>query len=320
MKKILLIISISILSIIFFSCNNNAETTNQTTEANTTAIEYDAIFPDYPDDDNFTYAEVTLYFTYDIPSDGFSDREATKAFYETKNLLYFDYANLDSNGNFDSFYLSSYTAFASLIYKSKRALFDDFNLLKNILEDGYISTPTISLYTTGESFQLTLESNINDLIEKTDKYFGTEITYDSIPFQVIHTSSEYFEPYTFDEEIIETYSEYIINYPDNDFELNEDFFDTYALIRTGFGHSGSLQIGDISDLFYLDDTTLEIAVSATAVSQIMTEDFNPYMLVISMEKTYLRNDIEVITHLHINFLNGYLYDRPYHNSYDDSDN
>ncbi|MFO7969934.1 MAG: hypothetical protein R6U15_07505 [Candidatus Izemoplasmatales bacterium] len=334
MKKILLGAFLLLVSATIISCNDSSITTNQTTEVNATTYQttiddtttnlteddYDAYFPDYPDEDYFVYAEVVLYFTYDIPSEGFSDREMAKTFYETRNLMNFDLVNFDSEGNFDDYYLSSYTPYVSLVYKTKSGLFDDFYLLQTAFENNYVEMPTIILNTIGETFKLTLESDIDDLIEQTDKYFGTEITYDSISFEVIYTSNSWdnIEDYQGGGEIFKTYTEYLTDFPENNFDLTQSFFDNNVLIISSFGHSSSLQIGNVEDLFYLDETTLEIAISATATNQIMTGDYNPYMVVLSMDKSSLRENTIITIHKHTIYLSGYLYDKPFHNIYDDN--
>jgi len=298
-------------------------TSTQTEESTTTVIIDDITYPDYPDEANFFFAEVIIYFSYDAFSSYYPNN--AKEYYETNNQEFFNLSSFETEGNFDSYYLSSYSSFGSLIYKTKAGFLNDFDLIKNAYLDGYVISTYIKLNTVGEYLNINEDTVLEDITVLTEKYFNTGITYETLEFEILAVFND-FEAYdNFDElidgkgtYIIDDYNSYLEFYPDNILEIDEAFFETKILIYGRFGHSGSMLIEGVSGLFYLNENELEISVDFFAFSNLMTSDFRPYSFIISMDISDYIEDSNISIHLHGTFLNGYCYDRPHHNTYYDN--
>ncbi len=331
MKKIILITSFLFMFLLFIGCNLNTSNISTTTPENqmTTTNYYLNLtgirYPDYPVDESFFYAEVMIYFVYEDFSSSYYDLSRAREYYETNNQELFGQSGLEAGGNFDRYYLSSLSPFGSLTYVTKEGFFQDFNLIKNAYLNGYIASPNVFLNTVGEQIRINEETTITNIFSLTEKFYLSELTYDSIDFEILKVSETIADYDLYDDLIdlvgayvIDNYSEYLNIYPENDFSLEESFFDSKLLVYGRFGHSGSMIIEGVSDLFYLKANLLEISVDFSAISTMMTCDWQPYSFVISMDKTDYQTETEIIIHLHGFYLNGYLFDRPHHNIYDDN--
>ncbi len=331
MKKLLLTIFFLFISLLFFGCDLNSRdiTTDSESQVMTTTNYYLNLtgirYPDYPVDESFFYAEVMIYFVYEDFSSSYYDLSRAREYYETNNQELFGQSGLEAGGNFDRYYLSTLSPFGSLTYVTKEGFIQDFDLIKNAYLNGYISSPNIYLNTVGEQIRINEETISTDIFALTEKYFFSEITYDSIDFEILKFSETIADYDLYDDlidlvgaSVIDNYSEYLNIYPENDFSLEESFFDSKLLVYGRFGHSGSMVIEGVSDLFYLKENLLEISVDFSAISTMMTCDWQPYSFVISMDKTDYQTETEIIIHLHGFYLNGYLFDRPHHNIYDDN--
>jgi|GEM_PF-4569943 len=325
MKKILWAMMLSFLSLALLACVSFAETietsdtslddmpTNApTTENLSTDRLWHAIFPDYEgyDPEVFVYAGVTVYFTYDVPNDLHTNEEK-RTFYQTRNQEFFEISGL-SQGVFDDYYLSQYTPFVSLTYRTKTGFFEDFELLKQVLADGFISGPTIELNTVSDSFILSDQMTMDDLIDKTDRFFGTEIEYPTIDFEWIdQTDNQIYanKAYT-------SHEVYLLDFPENPFELSTSFFEEDVLIVIGFGHSGSVNIQGIKGVFLIDDLHLQVAIDVSATSYIWTSDYWPQSYILAIDKDDYHEEMIVQAALHVYYLNGRNADRPYFNSID----
>lgn len=335
MKKTLLLFITIFMFLTLIACDQNSltstittdntsQTTVSTNESGLFSQFPDIVFPEYPDDPFFYYAEIILYFSYPAYSHGNPNYSNARHYYESKNIEYFSASELDLLGNYDKRYLSLYSPFVSLTYKSKSAFLEDFEILKASVTEGHVMSMNVSLNTVGHQINITEDTTLADITNLTEKYFNTEIVYDSLEFTILDVSNQYEEYCTFhdfldvnDTYIIETYQQYINICSSNPLDLNETFFEDKVIIYGRFGHSGSMFINGVSDLFYLDDNTLEVVVSFTAHSLLMTDDWIPYSFVISMNKSDLLNNPISKLHFHGTYLSGYLYDRPFHNSIDD---
>lgn len=291
-------------------------TTEVETTTESTRVEIDAIFSSYEDyeEEHFIYADVRIYFTYDYPND-LTTREEKRIYFEEKNQEYFENSGLEI-AKADNVYMSRYSPFFGLTYKSKSDLFEDFNLLKQGYKDGYYGTVEVLLNTVGRFYMIDETSTLDSMIEMADLYFGTEITYDLIPFTLLANEST---PSLGQNLTYDSLSDYINDYPDNPYDIDAGLFETDVLIVLSFGHSGSLSIEGIDSVFYLDDDTLEVAIKSTAGSTMMTTDYNPRIILLTIAKEDFVSGVEIRPHFHTHFLSGAYADRPYHNTVDQSD-
>jgi hypothetical protein len=287
-------------------------TSELTTRENIT-IEIDPVYPSYEayNEENFTYADVRIMFSYDYPSDLTTNQEK-RAYFESKNQEFYENSGLDQ-GQFDDVYLSSYSPFIGLTYRSKRDIIEDFDLIKQGFEAGFYGPPEIWLKTVGTYFRVDQSSTLADMVQVADQYFGTEIEYDLIPFTLIANQASMS---VYQSKAYQSYQDYLLDFPSNLYEIEASLFDTQVLIIVSFGHSGSLTIEGIESVFYLDDETLEVAIQATASSIIMTEDYNPRTLVLSIAQEDFVSGVNIRPHFHTFFRDGTYADRPYHNSID----
>jgi len=325
-KKFLSVILLVLLTMVFVGCDDRASTlgttlptteessttTNPSTSENMT-IEINPVYPLYDkyNEDSFTYADVRIVFSYDYPSD-LTTREEKRAYFESKNQEFFENSGLDQ-GQFEDVYLSSYTPFIGLTYGSKMNLIEDFDLLKQGFEAGFYGPPEVWLKTIGTYYRLDQSSSLADMIQVADQYFGTEIEFDLIPFTLIANQASMT---VYQSKAYQSYQDYLVDFPSNLYEIDESLFGTQVLIIASFGHSGSLTIEGIESVFYLDDETLEIAIQATASSIIMTEDYNPRTIVLSIGQEDFVSGVNIRPHFHTFFRDGTYADRPYHNTID----
>ncbi len=339
LKKLFLIFTISFLLVISIGCDETTNidsntlfqnlypeevetTTTTTTTTNITSTSeledkpISITYPDYPNDDFFAYAYVHIWFNHSYPGYPQADREIIKDYYERENQEYFDLSNLSESGHFDNFYLSTYTPFTILTYKTKTGLFEDFQLLQTGLESNLFSQVTIELNTVGSSLQLTTQVSYEDLLYKTEKYFNTEIHYDSLNYEIIEESQNLLQLLGNQPLIISEYDQYTELIPSSFQWLTESFFENKALIYGYFGHSGSMNIQGVSDLFFNDENKLEVSVDFTASSNMMTCDYHPAYFLISVDKSIVSDNPDIVIRLHGTYANGYLFDRPRHNSID----
>ena len=305
---------------------NTSQTTNTTAESTLSDEFLDVFFPNYPEDSSFCYAEIILYFSYPNYSPGDPNYNDVRHYYVSKNIEFFTGSDLDILGNFGEYYLSSYASFALLIYQSKRAFLSDLDLLKKTLIEGYTIAISVDLNTVGYQIDITEDTTLADITKLTEKYFNTEIHYNSLDYTVLDVSHHYVEHCSFDDYfyfnntyIIDSYDLYLSTCSDNPLDIDEEFFIDKVLILIIFGHSASMTITGVTDLFYLDANTLEISIGFSALSKITTTDWQPTycQFVISMNRYDLLDNTISKIHLHGTYLNGYLYDRPFHNSIDD---
>lgn len=309
-KKMALCTMFICLGILVIGCSDTTTSTSSTvftSEIQTTLPitnlltksnpDYDANFPMYSDCDEelFVYANVLIRL---------DNANKDKSEYLVESGL--------DQASYAEIYLSKYTNLIMLTYKSKEVLFDDFDLIQDVYNLGGISQPIIELKTVMKSFSISGSNTIEDLIEVTDQYFGTELIFNQLAYDMVEEISLEMLPTAY----YKTYDAYLEDYPENRFQIDQNKFETSVLLIISFGHSGSQHIDGLS-LFYIDDTTLEAAILATANSSNMTEDFRPYTFVVTIPKDDLREHTEIIAHFHNHFLDGTYADRPYHNSLDE---
>lgn len=300
-RRFMIVFLLLMSSVFLMACEEqiSPNLSNGTGDITTTEEIYDAIFPDYIvdgqcDESLFIYAVVSIHLL---------DGGAEKSVYLNDSGL--------SDGNYDDVFLSTYTNLITLTYKSKRDLFDDFSLIQNVYNNGGIERPIISLNTVQLTFEITESNTVDDLIDVTDQYFGTEVIYNDIEYILVDEIGLEMLP----TKAYESLDEYLTDYPDNDFEFVEMDFQSHILLVISFGHSSSRMIEGLS-LFYIDETTLEAAIISTANSLTMTEDYRPYTYVVFISKDDYRDSSEIIIHFHTKFMNGSYADRPFHNSID----
>lgn len=325
MKKSLILIVFIILTCFPWACQPQEgsttteawTTTEPITTNQTTTIGIDAVFPSYDDYDEalFTYADVRIVFLYDYPT-GLTTREEKRAYFEAKNQTYFENSGLDE-AQFDDVSMSSYSSSVGLTYTSKRDLLEDFDMLKRGYDEGYYGPPQVFLKTIGSYYVIDDSSSLENMIEVTDQYFGTEITYESIPFTLLVNEAS---QNVVASKAYETYQDYVADFPSDPYDIDTSLFDTRVLIIVSFGHSGSLSVEGIDAVFYLDDDTLEVAIQASAQSIVMTEDFNPRTMVLSIPEEDYVSGVTIRPHFHTFFADGTYADRPYHNTVDDREN
>ena len=278
-----------------------------------TSSEIDAIFPAYDtyDRENFLYADVRIVFAYDAPAIGMT-REEKKSYFEENNQAYFSNSGLE-NAQYDDVYLSMYTPFMGMSYGSKKAFLEDFDLIKQGYIDGYYGQVEVYLNTVGRQYYIDETSTLEDLISLTDLYFGTEITYDKLAYTLLaNTLTDELE----ENKVYEHMSDYLEDYPSNPYDVEASLFETQVLIVVAFGHSGSITVEGIEAVFYLDDNTLEVAIEASAGSTLMTTDFWPRSIVLSLSKDDYHSDVVISPHFHTFYSSGTYADRPYHNTVD----
>lgn len=306
MKKIAIFIASVLFGFSIMGCQSTVETltdqdlsTDLPTTRNglTNPLTWDAIIPSYSqfDQEIFEYANVYIYLL-----DDNQDKE-----------LYLNESGLD-HANYDAVYLSTYTNLILLTYKSKVNLLNDFYLLQNIYLEGEIQRPMMNIKTIMKSFEMTATNTVDDLIEVTDQYFGTEIIYNTIGYDMV----EDIQLETLPTEFYLDYHTYLDDYSDNRFDLAESDFDEQVLLVASFGHSSSLTIQGF-ELFYIDGNQLELAVLGQAVSIQMAEDFRPYTVVMFIPADVYQVNSQLIMHFHTHFLDGTYADRPYHNTVDE---
>lgn len=324
-NKLLSIFLIAIFAILLVGCSGDTTlgtvlptttetpTTTEDSTTENTMIEIDPVYPLYEayNDENFTYADVRIMFSYDYPSD-LTTNEEKRAYFESKNQEFFENSGLDQ-GQFDDVYLSSYTPFIGLTYRSKSDIIEDFDLIKQGFEAGFYGPPEIWLKTVGTNFRVDQSATLADMVQVADQYFGTEIEFDLIPFTLIANQASMT---VYQSKAYQSYQDYLLDFPSNPYEIDTTLFDTQVLIIASFGHSGSLTIEGIESVFYLDDQTLEVAIQATASSIIMTEDYNPRTLVLSIAQEDFVSGVNIRPHFHTFFRDGTYADRPYHNTVD----
>ena len=334
-KKLLIAISFIILAFTVNGCLGVESATNLTTEGTTQEItteeptteestteepttyieeQWDAYFPSYDNYDSeiFVYATVFIWFNYDTSSAG-NTIEEKREFYLTNNQAYYDELELGSLNN-DDIYMSIFSTLVILTYRTKVALFEDFSELQNIYATDKVFQPSIELNTVAKTYKLTLEDTIDDLIEITDQYFNTEITFASIPV----TQLDIFAGDYNDESgilVIGSYDDYMLLFPENDYDLTELYFDDYDLIVITTSNSGSVHFGQVSDAYFFNEDTFEIVVTATS-STITTTDLVATVIVLAIEKNVIGQSTNIRLHIDKYYPDGAYADRPFYNTVD----
>ncbi|MDD3129051.1 MAG: hypothetical protein PHF05_03570 [Candidatus Izemoplasmatales bacterium] len=323
MKKIIITIILS-FSIFLIGCESSSTTTTDSLLSSTVTTKQDLnnfliskniSYPDYDNNDFFYYSSVYIYLNY--PLEDFDSLEEKKTFFESENQRVLNESNIILNTSHDSLYVSSYSKLVILTYKNKEKFLLDFEVFTNALKDGFVTTINFNLNTIGEFFSLHSNSTIDDLLDVTEKYVGTEILYEKIDHTLLIASHEekYFKDLS--TYIIENYNDYLLLYPGNLVGLNEEFFTDNILIYCGFGHSGSLSLDGRTNLLRVDENKIAVEIHGTAISNTMTEDFNITTYLIQADRSIYHPQLGVEINININFLNGFNTDRPFYNSIDE---
>lgn len=314
MKKLSILVMMLAISIVFIGCQTAEGASVFTTTTDIEDEEIEAIFPSYDgfDQEMFAYANVHIVFNYDVPSN-LTTMEEKRAYYSEKNQAYLEDSNL-SSGQYNDIYISLYTQTVSLSYQSKRMFLEDFDLIKQGFVEGYYHAPNLYLNTVGKNYQISESSTLSELISVTDQYFGTEITYDLIAYNLL--VNEPAIPIINEDKAYESYEAYLEDFSLNLYDIEEVLFDDYVLIVLNFGHSGSMRIQGIDQVFYMNDQTLQVAVKAEADSIIMTEDYLPRTIVITIPKDDYISQSTIQIDIHTKFLDGTYADRPFENTID----
>lgn len=313
MKKIILCFVLTMIALTIGACQNKNDEYISTQEiSNTLNNQWQASFPDYADYDSqtFVYARVHAYFLYDT-SDSGNTREEKRAFYEQNNETYFNESGIN-DFLYDDIYISSYSPFFVLTYRSKANLFEDYSQLKDASLDGYISSPNIELNTVGVNFDLDATKTIDDLIDITDRYDGDENTLDLINFTQIasYDQFDHFTPNILRIHHLDGYLEY---FSDNEHQLDQLYFENNDLYLMRVFHPSSLYIEHVSNVTIINENKLVFIIEASAMSTIHTADVIEYYYLVELSKDVYEEGMELSSVYDVFYMDGAFADVPlYH--------
>ncbi|MDD2574956.1 MAG: bacterial Ig-like domain-containing protein [Acholeplasmataceae bacterium] len=198
-------------------------------------------------------------------------------------------------------------------YINQKDLLNDYSKIMSSLD--YTNIIYLNLHTTGREININSSITKEDLIKEMNLYKDTALTYESLEFQTHYiTLEEMFINGSVIIDSMETYKSLTTDFP---ITIEEDFFSNRSMIVVGGYRSGSLLIDSIESLFYLNDSTLEVALTSSAATPMFTDDLRYYTVVVSVEKAILNNINRIISHHHITFEDGSYSDKPFHNTVDD---
>ncbi len=303
MKKNILYVLIVLFSIVLVACTTQNEHLDDT---DTNVIK------------SFVRSE------YNKPNGPYKDFEFAKVYFNTgvENRPYKDYvnalwvrANLDSDEwNYDDYSKLTHFPTIYLVYKSKESLLLDFERIRKIVP--LAETVSVHLRTVNKEFDFKFESRIEDLKALIEYYDGSEIEFEQLPFKQLYLSTD--NALIMGHIVLDSFDEYIEFSPENLLELDEAFFIEKAVIFIGKDRSGSLEIRGVDRVFVNEDGKLEIAINGYSESEHFTEDIQYWTAAISVDKSILKDNNEIVVHYHITYGNGYLSDVPFHNTKDKS--
>lgn len=198
-------------------------------------------------------------------------------------------------------------------YNNVEDLLNDYSKIMRSLD--YTNTIYLNLHTTGREININQSVTKEDLIKEINHYKDTSINYDSLDFNTHYISMvEMFINGSVVIDSLEAYNSLIFDFP---ITIEENFFSDWSMIIVGGYRSVSLLLNKVDSLFYLNDSTLEVALDSSAASLTFTDDLSYYTVIISVKKSVLDNVDRIISHHHITFEDGSYSDRPFHNSVDD---
>ncbi len=262
----------------------------------------------------FYYANVWIQTPYQYPSQDSIDRQAIKLFYEQHHLEYIQ-NNAINQWRYHDIYTSSYSPLIILTYSSKQTFFQDFGLIKALLDPS--TSITFELHTIGESFVLTQDCLIDDVIIKADHYQNREQTHPNVDYQVMEIMLSIDEDSRYDELgyqnvlLLDSYAAYQHVFTDDRYHLAESFFEENMLILSVSYRSSSQLIKDVAGI-YQRDGVIDMALHVEQVSQWVTEDVIRYLVVASVKKEDIdpSSTLELVLHTH--YLDGYLSEVPFY--------
>ncbi|WP_025724722.1 hypothetical protein [Acholeplasma granularum] len=208
--------------------------------------------------------------------------------------------------------LKSYTSTNSIVitYKNKDNLVKDYPKIVESLS--YTPEIYLELYSLAEEIKVSDVLTKEELITITDKYDQTEIHFDLLDYEELYVSMD--ESYINGTLIIDSNEKLATLYEELPITIEPNFFDTKALIIVGGYRSGSLIVYGVDSVFYLNETTLEVAINGELASNVVTSDERYYTLILSVDQTILTPVNRVIQHFHITHLDGFRRDVPFHNT------
>ncbi len=200
-----------------------------------------------------------------------------------------------------------------MFYKNKVTLLSDFSQIKDSL--AYTDDIYIELRSIGKEYSVVESSTTEDLISFTNMYEGTEIVYETIPYEFL-TILPFIRDFN-GSLIIDNYEDYLTIGPIEYLSITKDFFLNESLVIAGGVKSSSYKINGVSNLYKIDSSTINIGLDVKATSNAVNADEIPWIVVLGVEKEYLTNINRILSRFEITFDNGFYRDVPFYNTIDE---